>query len=99
VFAGRVVSKNWETADDVMVFGVWKTVVALASCVELVASIDGVTAVWMTVDVLVSGGCVTGGDGVTAGWVTVVVMVIYCCVSLLLWRPSPCVTACVVASD
>jgi hypothetical protein len=49
---------------------VWKTVVALVRCVELVALVDGVTVVWVTVVVLVSDVCVAACDGVTAVLVT-----------------------------
>jgi hypothetical protein len=60
-----VVYDVWEVVLDERVFGVWKTVVALVSCVELVARADGVTAVWVTAIMMVSDVCVAVGDGVT----------------------------------
>jgi hypothetical protein len=65
----------------VRVFGVWKTVVAFVSYMELVAHVDGVTTVWVTSDVLLSDVCVAACDGVTVIWVTFVVMLSYICVA------------------
>jgi hypothetical protein len=54
----------------VRVFGGWKTVVALVSCVELEAHVDGATSVWVPDVELVSDVCVAVGDGIIVGWVT-----------------------------
>jgi hypothetical protein len=58
MFLCRVACGEWETTVDVRVFGVCKTVVTLVSCVDLVAHVYGVTAVWVTVVVMVSDACV-----------------------------------------
>jgi hypothetical protein len=65
VFAGRVVSSEWWGIAYVRVFGVWKTVMAVVSCVGMVAPIDGVTAVRATAYVLVSDACVAAIDCVS----------------------------------
>ena len=59
----------------------WEVVVAFMSCVELVTPVDGVTAVWVTVVVLVRDVCAAAGDGVTTVWVTVDVLVGDICVA------------------
>jgi hypothetical protein len=58
VFVGRVVFSKWDAVAYVRVFCVGNTVVALVSCVEQIAHVNGVTAVWVTIDILVSDVCV-----------------------------------------
>jgi hypothetical protein len=67
------------------------TVVALVSCVELVAHVDGVNAEWATAGVLVSDVCVAATDGVTVVLVTASVLESDIYVIYLVDRASICI--------
>jgi hypothetical protein len=56
----------WETDVNVRVNGVWKIIVAVESCAELVNLIDSVNAVVFTVVVLANDVCVAASDWVAA---------------------------------
>jgi hypothetical protein len=74
LLVNRSLALVWESI-DMSVFGEWKIALAFVRCMDNVAHVDGVTAVWVTVAVMVSDVCVVARYGVTAAWVPVVVLV------------------------